>query len=193
MTDAILFGLVAYAVGCACAGYYLVRLVAAEDIRLWGSGACGATNVGRRLGPGAFAVTLVLDGAKGVAVAWAAARFGFGPTETAAAIVAAVSGHIWPVQLGFRGGKGIATSLGAFAVYDVRIVLVIASIFLAWYVVVRAFVASGLLAYLLSPLLLAPLGLPAHRILTLTAVVGVVLIAHREDVRTTFAERRVAE
>jgi glycerol-3-phosphate acyltransferase PlsY len=175
--------LVGYVVGCTCSGYYLVRLIAGEDIRRWGTGATGATNVGRRLGPLGFALTFLLDCTKGAAVAWGAGYYGLNGVETSAAILAVVSGHIWPAQLGFRGGKGVATSLGALAVYDGRIVVVIASLFALGFTLSRARVTSGLLAYLLAPLPLIPLGLSAVQILTVAAVAGMILVAHREHVR----------
>jgi acyl phosphate:glycerol-3-phosphate acyltransferase len=103
--------------------------------------------------------------------------------ETSAAILAVVSGHIWPAQLGFRGGKGVATSLGALAVYDGRIVVVIASLFALWFTLSRARVTSGLLAYVLAPLPLIPLGLSAIQLFTVAAVAGMILVAHREHVR----------
>jgi acyl phosphate:glycerol-3-phosphate acyltransferase len=187
MTDAFSAALIAYAVGCVCAGYYVVRLVAADDIRRWGSGAAGATNVGRRFGAGGFAVTFVLDYAKGAAVSWAAMHAGLDDVTVGSTIAAVVIGHIWPVQLQWRGGKGIATSLGAFAVYDLRIVAVIGILFAMWLVVLRAFVLSGVLAYVLAPLLLIHLGVPADRLVTVGAVAAVVLVAHRADLRTAFA------
>jgi glycerol-3-phosphate acyltransferase PlsY len=172
-----------YAVGCACSGYYLVRLVSGEDIRRSGSGAAGASNVGRRLGPVAFAITFLLDCAKGALVGWGSAYLGFGPLETSTAILAVVTGHVWPAQLGFRGGKGIATSLGAFAAYDATIVAVIIVLCALWFALTGAFVTSGLLAYALAPLTLVPLGRSAGAIVTVAAVAGVILVAHRHDVR----------
>jgi acyl phosphate:glycerol-3-phosphate acyltransferase len=172
-----------YAVGCLCAGYYLVRLTAGEDIRCSGSGSAGATNVGRRLGVSAFALTMALDCAKGAAVAWAARDADPGAIVVAAAVIATVSGHVWPAQLGFRGGKGIATSLGAFAVYDVRIIIVIAAVFALGFVLLRRFVLSGLIAYAAGPLVLLPLGVQSDRVATMIAVATVVLVAHRSDLR----------
>jgi glycerol-3-phosphate acyltransferase PlsY len=180
MIEAFLAG---YAVGCVCSGYYLVRLMSGEDIRRLGSGTAGATNVGRLLGPIGFAATFLLDCIKGVAVGWGTAHYGLGAAEASTAILAVVSGHVWPVQLGFRGGKGIATSLGAFAAYDARIVVVIAALFALWFILLRAVVTSGLLAYGLAPLPLIPLGFSPLRLLTVAAVAGVVLIAHRTDIR----------
>src|SRR4051812_18652582 len=118
-----------YAAGCFCAGYYLVRWWTGEDVRRSGSGTAGATNAGRRLGRLGFALTFALDALKGIAVVWVAAHW-FDAAATAAAVVAVVVGHVWPVQLRFRGGKGIATSLGAFAIYDPRIFGVVAALFL---------------------------------------------------------------
>ena len=150
----------------------------------------GDQAVAARLLKFGFAVTLLLDCSKGVAVGWGTTYYGLTAVESSAAIVAVVSGHIWPVQLGFRGGKGIATSLGAFAVYDARIVVVIAGLFALWFILSRALVTSGLLAYLLAPLPLIPLGLSAVGLVTVAAVAGVVLIAHRGHVRRAFAVRR---
>jgi glycerol-3-phosphate acyltransferase PlsY len=182
--------LAGYAIGSACSGYYLVRLVTGEDVRRWGTGGTGATNVGRRLGPLGFAVIFLLDCSKGVAVGWGTTYYGLTAAQTSAAIVAVVSGHIWPVQLGFRGGKGIATSLGAFAVYDARIVVVIAALFALWLILSRALVISGLLAYLLAPLPLMPLGLSTVGLVTVAAVAGMILIAHRGHIRRALAVRR---
>jgi glycerol-3-phosphate acyltransferase PlsY len=176
MINAALAG---YAIGSACSGYYLVRLFTGEDIRRSGSGCTGARNVGRRLGPLGFAVTFLLDCGKGAAVAWGANHYGLTAGETSTAIVAVVGGHIWPVQLRFRGGKGIATSLGAFALYDARIVVVIAGLFAFWFILSRARVISGVLAYLLAPLPLTLLGLSAVGLVTVAIVGGLILIAHR--------------
>jgi acyl phosphate:glycerol-3-phosphate acyltransferase len=180
----IVAALASYAIGSICSGYYLVRLLTGDDVRREGSGATGATNVGRRLGPLGFAVTFLLDCGKGAAVGWATIHYGLSAAATSIAIVAVVSGHIWPAQLGFRGGKGIATSLGAFALYDARIVLVIAGLFAFWFILSRAFVTSGLLAYLFGALPLIPLGVSAAGLVTVAAVASVILVAHRDHVRS---------
>jgi len=181
----------AYALGCVCAGYYLVRLVAAEDIRKSGSGAAGATNVGRRLGAGGFAVTLAFDCAKGAAAAWTARQAGVDPLAAGLAVIAVVGGHVWPVQLGFRGGKGIAPSLGAFLVYDPRIVIAIAAVFTLGYPLLRRFMICGLIAYAAAPLILLPLGMPGDVVATVAAVVAIVLVAHRGDLRAAVASARI--
>lgn len=125
---------IAYLLGSIPFGYLIVRLRAGADIREVGSGGTGATNVTRRAGKGAGAATLVLDALKGVA-AVAAARWLAGGGEegawvVAAAAVMAVVGHIFPVWLGFRGGKGVATGLGVFLALAPLAVLAAVPIFL---------------------------------------------------------------
>jgi acyl phosphate:glycerol-3-phosphate acyltransferase len=108
----------AYLLGSIPFGYLLVRLLQGADVRESGSGGTGATNVSRRAGKLAGIVTLLLDAAKG-ALAVLLARwlladdFGINWWVAAAAILAVV-GHCFPVWLGFRGGKGVATGVGVF-------------------------------------------------------------------------------
>jgi glycerol-3-phosphate acyltransferase PlsY len=108
----------AYLLGSIPFGYLIVRAKEGGDVRETGSGGTGATNVTRRAGKTAGVVTLLLDALKG-ALAVALARwvttpdFGIDWWVTAAATLA-VLGHIFPVWLGFRGGKGVATGVGVF-------------------------------------------------------------------------------
>ncbi|HVF49908.1 MAG TPA: glycerol-3-phosphate 1-O-acyltransferase PlsY [Pyrinomonadaceae bacterium] len=110
--------LLAYLLGSIPFGYLVVLLTGGGDVRETGSGGTGATNVTRRAGRGAGILTLALDALKGV-VAVALARWLLAPDFAvnwwvAACALAAVVGHIFPVWLGFRGGKGVATGLGVF-------------------------------------------------------------------------------
>jgi glycerol-3-phosphate acyltransferase PlsY len=109
----------AYLLGSIPFGYLLVRFVQQEDVRDTGSGNIGATNVARAGGTTLGLFTLLLDALKGFVAAFLAMQFApntaNGPSTLAiAAAVAAVVGHIFPVWLRFRGGKGIATALGVF-------------------------------------------------------------------------------
>ena len=104
----------AYLLGSVPFGLLLGKLFGAADVRKAGSGNVGATNVARVAGPLAGIFTLALDGAKGAAAVWLAARFA---NESAAWMIvaglAALIGHCFPVWLRFRGGKGVATAAGA--------------------------------------------------------------------------------
>jgi glycerol-3-phosphate acyltransferase PlsY len=115
---AVLF--VGYLLGSIPVGYLIVRLAAGADVRETGSGGTGATNVTRRAGRWAGILTLLLDAGKGAAaVLWAklvlenSANL---PYWIMATGFLAVVGHCFPVWLGFRGGKGVATAFGVLAV-----------------------------------------------------------------------------
>ena len=114
----IIVVIVSYLLGSIPFGYLIVRRKEGADIRETGSGGTGATNVSRRAGKAAGIYTLVLDALKGaVAIEWAVVLAG--PSSHAAwivtaAAIAVIVGHIFPVWLGFRGGKGVATGVGVF-------------------------------------------------------------------------------
>ena len=114
----IIVVIVSYLLGSIPFGYLIVRKKVGADIRETGSGGTGATNVLRRAGKRAGVFTLVLDALKGaVAVEWAVVLAG--PSSHAAwivtaAAIAVIVGHIFPVWLRFRGGKGVATGVGVF-------------------------------------------------------------------------------
>jgi len=107
---------VAYLIGSIPFSFLVARAFGVHDVRRVGSGNVGATNVLRSAGKAAGALALALDVGKGAAAAALAGRLAPGEAALpAAAAVAAVVGHMFPVWLRFRGGKGVATGLGAFA------------------------------------------------------------------------------
>ena len=127
--------LLAYLIGSVPFGYLIVKSRGAGDVRKTGSGGTGATNVTRRAGRAAGVLTLALDAAKG-ALAVALARWLLTTDSgagwwVAAAGLAAVAGHVFPVWLGFRGGKGVATGLGVFACLAPLAVLCVVPVFVA--------------------------------------------------------------
>jgi glycerol-3-phosphate acyltransferase PlsY len=107
----------AYLVGAIPFGFLLVKHVftEGEDVRKIGSGGTGATNVSRRAGPAAGLLTYFLDVAKGVAALWLMRQVTDDFFWLGAAGLAAMLGHVFPVYLRFRGGKGVATGFGVFA------------------------------------------------------------------------------
>jgi glycerol-3-phosphate acyltransferase PlsY len=111
---------IAYLLGSIPFGYLLVRMRGGGDVRETGSGGTGATNVTRRAGKGVGILTLLLDALKGMAaVLLARAMLGAGAGAdwwVCAAAASTVLGHVFPVWLRFRGGKGVATGLGVFVV-----------------------------------------------------------------------------
>lgn len=118
---ALLVVIIAYLLGSIPFGYLIVRKKLGDDIRQSGSGGTGATNVSRRAGRTAGVATLVLDAFKGSLAVLIARTLLTGPPLVvdwwvAATAIAVIVGHIFPVWLGLRGGKGVATGVGVFLV-----------------------------------------------------------------------------
>ena len=106
---------IAYLLGAIPFGYLLVKWKTGADVRAVGSGNIGATNVMRTTGRAAGVLTLLLDIAKGYAAVWMAGRLtGQDVLWMSAAALAVMAGHAYPVFLGFRGGKAVASFVGAF-------------------------------------------------------------------------------
>jgi len=191
----IAFG--AYILGCFTTGYYYVRVRTDQDIRDLGSGSVGAKNVGRVLGWRAFWVTLLGDFAKGACAVWAAQHFTTDPRLVALALLAVVAGHIWPIQLRFQGGKGIATSLGGLLVYDYRLTLVYVLLFAGAFATLRRSVLPGLFAFACLPLASMYMywGPEPPKVVATSALAAMVLLAHRKNLSDEFShflERRNA-
>ena len=104
--------LLCYAIGCVVTAWYLVRWRTGADLRGMNSGTTGARNAGRVLGRGGFVIVALLDGLRGLLAMSLAAAFGLREWWLTAAGLAVLAGHMWPAQLGFHGGKGIAVSVG---------------------------------------------------------------------------------
>jgi acyl phosphate:glycerol-3-phosphate acyltransferase len=114
----VLVLIAAYLLGSIPFGYVIVRAKAGADVRESGSGGTGATNVSRRAGKLAGLLTLLLDAAKGATAVWLARALATPDWNVnwwvAGAAILAVFGHCFPIWLGFRGGKGVATGVGVF-------------------------------------------------------------------------------
>src|SRR5579884_3644951 len=119
-----------YLLGSIPFGYLLVRIFRGADVRTTGSGNIGATNVART-SPALGLATLILDAVKGLAAVWLALHF-FPYARTLAFMAASSSicGHMFPVWLRFRGGKGVATGLGSFVLLTPKAILLALLVFL---------------------------------------------------------------
>ncbi len=180
----------AYALGCLSTGYYLVRVRSGADVRQTGSGNVGARNVGRILGRKALAITLLGDTAKGAIPVFAALTLDMEPWAVMAAFIAVVAGHLWPAQLGFRGGKGLATTMGAMLVLDYRVLLVAFAVAgIAW-LVSRNATGSGLGAVVLAPIAALVAGHDPVTAGTLAVLAAVILFAHRTNLQAMFQGAR---
>ncbi len=192
----VLAAAAAYVVGAVPVGYLVARLFGVTDIRRHGSGSIGATNVLRTAGRLPGLVTLAADIAKGwLAVTLAGKIGGDMPGALAVGAVAAVVGNCWSVFLGFRGGKGVATGLGALLRLTPLATLAALPVFLAVVVTTRFVSLGSLLGAAGVPFGAWALGAPRPAVAGALVVAIIIVLRHHENIARLRAgtERRLGE
>jgi acyl phosphate:glycerol-3-phosphate acyltransferase len=177
--------LIAYLLGAIPFGYLLVKWRTGSDVRASGSGNIGATNVLRTTGTIPAIVTLLLDIGKGYAAVWIAGRLtDHDPLWMSAAALAVMAGHAFPVFLGFRGGKAVASFVGAFlrlTPLPLFAVLVLFVIIVAWF---RYISLGSILAAGTFPLAVWLISQPPLPVVIAAVVAGAfIIIRHSDNIR----------
>ncbi|HET9283353.1 MAG TPA: glycerol-3-phosphate 1-O-acyltransferase PlsY [Candidatus Angelobacter sp.] len=200
----IIAGLMAYLLGSIPFGYLLVRIFRGQDIRLSGSGNIGATNVVRSGAKGLGIATLVLDALKGSLAVGLASWFAASKYNDCGDFVAfhcvntlpflstaalfAVLGHMFPVWLKFKGGKGVATALGVFCVLFPKAVLVSLAIFILVVAITRFVSLGSILAAIFFPIAAYFLLKPDAVSLTLSSLIALlVVLKHHQNISRLLA------
>ena len=182
----ILTAVFSYLLGSIPFGFILLRIFRGQDVRRTGSGNIGATNVARS-SPTLGLVTLILDALKGVAAVELARAFFPGRNVLAGvAALFAILGHMFPVWLKFRGGKGVATGLGSFAILAPKTILVMVGVFVAVVLVFRRVSLGSIVAVALFPFLAWLLHDydNSPQILGLMAIASIFIVArHHQNIR----------
>ena len=179
--------LLGYLLGSIPSGYLAGRWCKGVDLRELGSGSTGATNVLRQVGKGPALVVFVIDVAKGAAAVQLASALTQGtPLGDWIAVLAgltALAGHIWPVWLGFKGGKAVATGFGLFLGLAWPVGLACFGIFLATLSIFRIVSLSSVVAAISLPLLMAA-GAPSNANLVVALVaMALVVWRHRSNLQ----------
>jgi glycerol-3-phosphate acyltransferase PlsY len=194
VTAAALIG--AYLIGAIPVGYLVTRAFAGTDIRRHGSGNIGTTNVLRTVGRPAAVLTLLGDVAKGYgAVLLGHVLLDGDPHVLAACGVLAVVGNCWPVYLGFRGGKGVATALGAF-LWLMPLPTLPAALLWALVVGVSRYVSLGsIVAAVAVPIGALAWHYPVASVTAGALVACIILARHRDNIARLFdgTERRLGQ
>jgi len=188
----VVFG---YLLGSVPFAYLLARRHGGIDLRRAGSGNVGAANVLRTIGVRVGLGAMVLDVAKGAATVLLVERWGGGLAAPTAAGIAAIAGHVYPVWLGFRGGKGVATTCGVFAILAPAATAIAGALFVTavwWsrYVSVGSVVAS---------VMLGPLAYVTHApqdVVVGAVIAGIIIVErHRPNIGRLVAgvERRIGQ
>lgn len=184
MMTIVLFIVIAYLIGAIPCGVILTRLAGGEDVRKSGSGNIGATNVYRVAGRKLGVVTLLLDTLKGVIPVLIAVKL-FPDNMTAIALVAAATflGHLFPVYIGFKGGKGVATALGIFLVLSPLAILIALILFVAVVWQWRYISLGSIIAAAACPFLIALVENSFPLFLAGLFIGGMVIYRHRANIQ----------
>jgi glycerol-3-phosphate acyltransferase PlsY len=174
--NAVLVVSLGYLVGSIPFAFLLSRM-SGVDLRQVGSGNVGASNVLRTSGVRAALLALALDGVKGTVAVLAAQTLSSGLAAPVAAAFAAVVGHVYPIWLRFKGGKGVATAAGAFAVLAPAALGVAVSVFVAAVLLTR-FISVGSIAGAVTLAVIAVVG-DASRVVAAGAAACALVIIHR--------------
>lgn len=185
-----------YLLGSVSFAVLLVRLFRGVDVRQLGSGNAGATNVLRTAGKRLGVATLFLDALKGTLAVLLMRGVTWDPRWLGAAAVAAVVGHMFPAFFGFKGGKGVATAVGAFLVIAPLAVLLVAAGFFLVVAATRLVSLGSITAASLFPLVLRALfHAPDPTVVSAAALTVLLVFAHRANLKRLLAgtERRLGE
>lgn len=191
----ILFAVLSYLLGSVPTGYLLVRASAKRDVREMGSGSTGATNVLRVKGWRTALPVALFDVLKGFLPVFLALRWFDDPAFAALCGFAAVLGHCFPFAIGFRGGKGMATSLGAFAAIAWAPCLASLGLFVLVISLTRFVSLGSVLAALAFPVVYFAGGGPAPAAAVALGIAALVIIRHAPNIGRLIGgtERKIGE
>ncbi len=184
----LITAITSYLLGSIPFGYVLVRILYRRDVRETGSGNIGATNVART-SPALGAATLLLDALKGFAAATLARHLHPEAATLFMAIAAlfAIVGHMFPVWLGWHGGKGVATALGSFLCVAPKSVLVMVAIFVVVVAASRYISLGSIVAAVCFPFLVLTLEHTGmNSTLLIAAACALIIIRHHENIGRLF-------
>jgi len=182
----------AYLVGSLPTAYLLVRLMTGEDVRRKGSGNVGGTNALRTAGWKAGVAVTIIDIAKGALPVWLMTRFNPESEWVAAAMLAAVLGHCYPVWLKFRGGKGVATGFGAFVVIAPLSALAALALWFVVLVISRWVALASMIASACFPLLLKLIASPdVVTLVAVSAAAVLIIFRHSSNIRKMLSGEEV--
>lgn len=174
---------ISYILGSLPSGYFIVKYYSNKDIRTIGSNSIGATNVGRILGRKGFILTFVIDFTKAFLFIYLITRIGISKPILELSVLAMVIGHILPIFLGFKGGKGIAVTIGSLLAYNYILLLVLIVPSLIMYLISRKFTISGLFALLILPVYSFIFVNNNAQLYLLLGLNIIIIIAHKENLR----------
>ena len=191
----LLSWVISYMIGSISFSYLIGRKIAGIDIRSHGSGNAGATNTLRVLGKGPGIAVLILDALKGLAAMGITYLLTADPLAYAVSGLFAIAGHNWPIFFGFRGGKGIATTLGVALGFSPLAFLIGAAVAVAAIFFTRYVSLGSLLLVTILPVVIFFLDKPAPYVWTSVILAVFAYIRHYENIRNLLSgkERKLGD
>ena len=174
--------LAGYLLGSISFGYLAGKLLKGIDIRQFGSGNTGSTNIQRTLGTAPAVVVLLLDTGKGLAAVLLANALGISPTWQMLAGMAAVAGHNWPLFFRFRGGRGVATTTGGFLGLTPYVVLIGAALFVITIALTRYVSLGSIVGALSVPFTMLLFRQPPAFTVPGTILAFLIIWRHRDNI-----------
>lgn len=183
----ILVLVISYFIGTISGSYIIGKLFLNKDIRKYGSGNAGTTNAMRVLGKKAGVITFIIDFLKGVAVTFIIGRF-FGKNLIPLGILGAIIGHDFPLYMNFRGGKGVATTLGALALFNFPLTLIC---YIVWVLgtVITKMVSVGSILFFISIIIVYTFmsELTTYNIILVNLIALIGIIRHKDNIKRIIA------
>ena len=178
---------ISYFIGTISGSYIIGKLFLDKDIRKYGSGNAGTTNAIRVLGKKAGVITFLIDFLKGVAVTFIIGRF-FEENLIPIGILGAIIGHDFPFYMNFRGGKGVATTLGALALYNFPLTLICYIVWLLGTVITKM-VSVGSILFFISIIIVYTFmsELNTYNVVLVNIIALIGIIRHKDNIKRIIA------
>lgn len=178
---------ISYFIGTISGSYIIGKLFLDKDIRKYGSGNAGTTNAIRVLGKKAGVITFLIDFLKGFAVTFIIGRF-FEENLIPMGILGAIIGHDFPFYMNFRGGKGVATTLGALALYNFPLTLICYIVWLLGTVITKM-VSVGSILFFISIIIVYTFmsELNTYNVVLVNIIALIGIIRHKDNIKRIIA------
>lgn len=183
------FFVFSYFLGSVPFGLILTRMAGHGDIRKHGSGNIGATNVLRKSGKLVAFLTLILDASKGAVAIFITSHFFNDYTVLITSGFCAILGHVFPVWLGFKGGKGVATSLAVFLILNFKIGIILCMVWLLTLALFRISGLSAIVTFALAPIITYFITYDTRLVVAFSIISVLVIVRHHSNIKKLVSGR----
>jgi glycerol-3-phosphate acyltransferase PlsY len=170
-----------YILGSIPFGLLITKFAGFGDIRNYGSGNIGATNVVRKAGKFWGLLTLLADGGKGALAVFLAGYIC--PEVSMYAGLAAIIGHVFPIWLQFKGGKAVATSLAVFLMFNFKFGLIVCAVWLITFLITRISSLAAIIAFVLAPIIAYFFDCTFSLVTSISLISALVIFRHKDNIK----------